>query len=344
MGSGSHTDAIPLSGRFDGVVGVLGPIQAFQALRRAGFQPRRSIDAVMFNSEEPTRFGLSCSGSRAMAGVLSAQKLASLRDSLSNASFAQVSAAAGFGGAEGEEAMLAAARLRPGAYASFVELHIEQGARLEAAGVPIGVVTAIAAPAAFSVDFFGGGGHAGALLMADRHDASLAAAELALAAEAAAHATGAEDTVATSGVLRLQPGAVNSVPREAHLELDVRDIDGARRDAVVARILAAAADIAARRGVTFKTAFVNSDPPATCAPAVLRAIDAAAQALQLPTMRMVSRAYHDTLFMAQEVPSAMIFIPCRGGWSHRPDEFATDEHLHQGVSVLALTLARLSLD
>jgi ureidoglycolate amidohydrolase len=344
VGTGSHTDAIPLSGRFDGVVGVLGGIEAAAALRRAGFVPRRSIDVLMFNSEEPTRFGLSCSGSRAMAGALSASTLVALRDSVdANATFAQVASAAGFGGAQGAEAMLASARLLDDAYASFVELHIEQGARLEAAGVPIGIVTAIAAPAAFTVDFHGGGGHAGALLMHDRHDAGLAAAELAIAAEAAALATGSQDTVATAGVVTLLPGAVNSVPRDAHMEFDVRDIDGERRDRVVASILASAADIAARRGVRMETAMINSDPPATCAPTVLDAVEKAAAALQLPAMRMVSRAYHDTLFIAQRVPSAMIFIPCVGGFSHRPDEFSSDDDIRNGVAVLALTLARLSL-
>lgn len=344
VGTGSHTDAIPLSGRFDGVLGVLGGIEAVASLRRAGFSPRRSIDVVMFNSEEPTRFGLSCSGSRAMAGALTAARLASLKDSLSNASFKEVVAAAGFGGAfPDEQAMLDAARLAPDAYSAFVELHIEQGPRLEQAGVPIGVVTAIAAPAALTVDLYGDGGHAGALLMRDRHDAGLAAAELALAVEAAALATGVEDTVATSGVVALQPGAVNSVPRHAHLELDIRDIDGGRRDAVVDRIQKAAADIAQRRGVRIETAFINSDPPATSATAVVDAITAAADSLGLAYMRMVSRAYHDTLFVAQVVPSAMIFIPCTGGFSHRPDEFASDADMDHGVAVLALTLARLSM-
>ena len=88
---------------------------------------------------------------------------------------------------------------------------------------------------------------------------------------------------------------------------------------------------------------INSDPPATCAPTVLDAVEKAAAALQLPAMRMVSRAYHDTLFIAQRVPSAMIFIPCVGGFSHRPDEFSSDEDIRNGVAVLALTLARLSL-
>jgi ureidoglycolate amidohydrolase len=323
---------------------VLGGIEALAALQRAGFLPRRSIDVVMFNSEEPTRFGLSCSGARAMAGALSAATLAALRDTITpNATFAQVAAAAGFGGGAGEAEMLASALLADDFYAFWVELHIEQGARLEAANLPIGIVTAIAAPAALTVDFHGGGGHAGALLMRDRNDAGLAAAELSLAAEAAALGSGSEDSVATTGVLTLQPGAVNSVPRHGHCHMDVRDIDAARRDAMVASILAAAQEIGQRRGVRVESAVVNSDPPATSAPAVLDAIAAAAQQLGLPAMRLVSRAYHDTLFLAQRFPSAMIFIPCAHGYSHRPDEFASDEDLRNGVAVLALALARLSL-
>lgn len=278
-----------------------------------------------------------------MAGALTADALRALTDSLSNDTFASVVSAAGFGGSSGEEDMLAAARLAPNFYSSFVELHIEQGARLEAAGVPVGVVSAIAAPASLTVDFLGSGGHAGALLMADRHDAGLAAAELALAVEAAALGTRSADTVATSGLVTLSPGAVNSVPRHSHLAIDVRDVDGPRRDSVVATILGAAARIAASRGVELRTAMLNSDPPATCAPGVVAAVEEAAAVLGLPSMRLVSRAYHDSLFMAQITPTGMIFIPCLGGFSHRPDEFASDEAMRDGVAVLALTLARLSM-
>lgn len=344
VATGSHTDAIPLAGRFDGVLGVVGPLAAVGALRRAGFAPRRSIDVLMFSSEEPTRFGLGCTGSRAMAGALSAEALAGLKDSLSNATFAEVVAAAGFGGAHGEAQMLEAARVAAGTYASFVELHIEQGPRLEAAGLPIGVVTAVAAPASLTLDFYGDGGHAGSLLMGDRHDAGLAAAEVALFVEAAALSTGAPDTVATTGVLTLEPGAVNSVPRHAHMTVDVRDVEGPRRDGVVDAVLATARRVAARRGVRLEEVLLNRDPPATAAPQVVAALEEAASALGLPTMRLVSRAYHDTLFMAQLAPSGMVFIPCRGGFSHRPDEFASDQAMKDGVAVLALALARLSSD
>ena len=125
---------------------------------------------------------------------------------------------------------------KPGTYQAFVELHIEQGPLLEKAGLPIGVVTAIAAPAALRVTYEGSGGHAGAVLMADRRDALLPAAKLALAVDAAARTLGGADTVATTGVLDVHPRAINSIPSRTYLEIDVRDIDQQRRDRVLNQI------------------------------------------------------------------------------------------------------------
>lgn len=145
-----------------------------------------------------------------------------------------------------------------------MELHIEQGPLLERHQEQIGVVSAIAAPAALRIVFRGTGGHAGALLMPDRNDAGLAAAELALAVEKATLATGAVDTVGTTGRVVLEPNAVNSVPRVATLEIDVRDIDRTRRDGVLAEIEAAAEEIAKRRNVALEIETISRDPPATC--------------------------------------------------------------------------------
>lgn len=156
------------------------------------------------------------------------------------------------------------AKMHPDALHAFVELHIEQGPLLERDSQQIGIVSAIAAPAALRFIFRGDGGHAGALLMPDRNDAGLAAAELALAVEAATLATGAVDTVGTTGRVNLEPNAVNSVPRVATLEIDVRDIDLHRRDGVLKEIERAATDIAARRKVALEMEVVSRDPPATC--------------------------------------------------------------------------------
>ncbi len=334
VATGSHCDAIPNAGRFDGTVGVLGGLEAVRALQRSGFRPSRSIDVVLFTSEEPTRFGIGCLGSRLMAAALDS----SVGDTLTSdgRSLNEIRASAGFSG------VLSDVRLPAGAYAAFVELHIEQGPILEQRLLDIGVVTAIAAPASLRIVIEGEGGHAGTVLMPDRRDAFLAAAEIALAVEAAARSTGSIDTVATVGVCDVFPGAINSVPSRARLEVDLRDIDLARRDSMLVSIGRSSEEVAARRRVNVRLEPINADPPAQCAEQVVAAIVAACDAHGLRYQRMISRAYHDSLFMSRIAPTGMIFIPCRGGVSHRPDEYASPDAIARGSAVLAETLAALS--
>jgi N-carbamoyl-L-amino-acid hydrolase len=336
VATGSHVDAIPNAGMYDGTVGVLGGLEAIRALQAAGFQPRRSIELILFTSEEPTRFGIGCLGSRLMSGALSAEAATKLGDKQDRC-VDEVRAAAGCAGP------LASTLLAYGHYEAFVELHIEQGPLLETASLPIGIVTAIAAPSAATITIDGFGGHAGALLMPQRRDALAAAAEVVLAVEAAALATGAIDTVATVGLCDVFPGAVNSVPSRVRLSLDARDIDLARRDSMLVQIEGAGREIATRRNVTIAFETLNADAPATCGAAVIDAIEQACASTGTSSMKMISRAYHDSLFMARICPVAMIFIPSRGGVSHRPDEYSSPEQIAAGTSILAATLATLSL-
>jgi N-carbamoyl-L-amino-acid hydrolase len=326
VGTGSHIDAIPHAGRYDGTVGVLGGLEAIRALRRAGVRPRRSIELIVFTAEEPTRFGIGCFGSRLLAGVLDP---ATMRDREGRS-------------LEDWRGPLSPMRLPSGYYSAFVELHIEQGPLLERSGIPIGVVTAIAAPASWRIWAEGEGGHAGAVLMPDRHDAFCAAAEIVLAVEAAAKATGAADTVGTVGVCEVFPGAVNGIPSRVSLEIDVRDIDQQRRDGVLSQVEAACRSIAGRRGVIVRIEPINVDAPAACDQTIVEVLCAAARTHGLAFQKMVSRAYHDTLFMAGIAPSAMLFIPCRDGLSHRPDEYASPEAICAGTVVLAEALDVLS--
>jgi N-carbamoyl-L-amino-acid hydrolase len=335
VATGSHIDAIPHSGSYDGTVGVLGAIEAIRALQRSGFRPRRSIELLLFTAEEPTRFGIGCLGSRMIAQALKTDALDRLRDA-DGRTVDEVRLSAGFQGP------LESVALLPNAYNAFLELHIEQGPLLERERVPIGVVTHIAAPAGLRILVSGEGGHAGAVLMPDRRDAFLAAAEIALAVERAALATGALDTVATVGICDILPRAVNSIPSSARLEVDVRDIDPARRDQALDAIRAAARKISARRRVEVRTELVNADAPAKCDPAAVVAITDVCRARGIGCLPMISRAYHDSLFMSRICPVAMIFIPCRGGVSHRPDEYAAPEDIACGVTVLAHALARLA--
>jgi N-carbamoyl-L-amino-acid hydrolase len=289
----------------------------------------------MFTSEEPTRFGMGCVGSRGLCGALSPERLADLRDK-DDQRLDDIRRAAGF------TADLSSVRMPANYYAAFAELHIEQGPLLERENIPIGVVTAIAAPAAMRVTVDGEGGHAGAVLMPARKDALCAAAEIILAVEAAAKGSGSPDAVATTGVCCVHPGAINSVPSQVKLEIDIRDVRLEPRDKAVSTVRAAIDDVASHRGVKAAVDLLNADPPATMAEAVVSAAAEACKSLGLPHKRMVSRAYHDSLYMSRICDTGMIFIPCRNGVSHRPDEYAAPEAIANGVGVLALTLAQLS--
>ena len=178
--------------------------------------------------------------------------------------------------------------------------------------------------------------------MRDRRDAFLAAAEIALAVESFARSSGAEDTVATVGVCEVFPGAVNSIPSRVRIAVDIRDIDQARRDSVLDKVTAAGKEIGSRRRVKVGTQLVNADPPAQCDPAVVAILTAACATHGLSFDRMISRAYHDSLFISRIAPVAMVFIPCRGGISHRPDEYSSPDAIADGTLVLAEALARLA--
>ncbi len=337
VATGSHVDAIPHAGMYDGTVGVIGGLEAMRALTKAGIQPKRAIETILFTSEEPTRFGIGCLGSRLMSGTLSPEKADALKDS-DERTLAEVRTAAGFTGD------LADVQLAAGHFAAFVELHIEQGPLLERFGEQIGIVTSIAAPASYRFQIQGFGGHAGALLMPDRRDALCAAAELILAIEHHALKIGTIDSVATVGTCDVHPGAVNSVPSKVSLMLDIRDTDPVRRDAIMAAVRADIAEIQQRRGVAISESLVNADAPATSSTAIVDALEAICQREGMVYRKMVSRAYHDTLFMASVAPVSMIFIPCRGGVSHRPDEFSTAEDIARGTLLLAEVLAKVGSD
>jgi ureidoglycolate amidohydrolase len=336
VATGSHIDAIPNAGRYDGVVGVLGALEAIRALQRAGCEPARAIELIVFAAEEPTRFGIGCLGSRLLVGALSLERAAVLRDR-EGKSLEELRGAAGLGGLD-----LRQVRLAPGCYSAFVELHIEQGPLLEQENVPIGIVEKIAAPSTLRVQLTGVGGHAGAMLMPGRHDALLAGAEIALAVEQAAVTSGSPDTVGTTGVFRIEPGAVNSVPCRAWLEIDLRDTRLPNRDAALTRIENSVGEICKKRGVEFQLERLNVDAPAICDACLVETIASVSSELGLPVKRMISRAYHDTLFMAQVCPTTMIFIPCCGGYSHRPDEYSSPDQIKRGVEVLASALARIA--
>jgi len=361
VGTGSHTDAIPHAGMYDGTVGVLGGLEALRSLKESGFTPRRSIELLVFTSEEPTRFGIGCIGSRLLGGSISPHTADALPDRLPETNLGapgpdsrtrdgaptdpaltlhDVRTAAGF------TAPLTTVPLPPHYYHAWVELHIEQGPLLEREEIPIGIVTNIAAPASYRYEITGFGGHAGALLMPDRRDALTAAAELILSVERHTLATNAashsSDSVATVGTVAVHPGAINSVPSRVTLTLDIRDTDVDRRTQIMSALHADIRDIQSRRHVTIAEHQINADVPAISDPHILSTLESICNSESIPYKKMVARAYHDTSFIAPIAPVAMLFIPCRNGVSHRPDEYATPESIALGTRVLALALAHLA--
>jgi hydantoinase/carbamoylase family amidase len=333
--TGSHIDTTLNAGAYDGVLGVLGAIAAVWAMREDGVLPRRPVDVVAWAGEEP-RFGTGCVGSRAAAGELTRADLDRLVDR-AGVSMAQALTAAGFA-----PDRIAEARIDPATVHALVELHIEQGIVLETHGQPIGIVTAIAAPHDFTLTLRGAATHAGATPMGLRHDALAGAAEVVGHVEQLARGSASGTTVGTVGVVRVSPGAINVVPGEVALDVDVRDSDEDARERVVDGIIAAAGAVADARGLDLAVAPIVRDVPVTCAPAVVDAVAATCAELGLDGRRMISGAYHDAMILGRRVPVGMIFVPSRDGVSHHPAEYTAPEDLDRGVAVLAGTLARLA--
>jgi ureidoglycolate amidohydrolase len=276
-------------------------------------------------------------GSRVLSGSLSLDGLHELKDE-SGQSVPGVSLEAGFA------APLEGVQLPDAYYSSFVELHIEQGDVLEREQVSLGVVTAIAAPAAVRVHIEGKAGHSGTTLMPERRDALCAASEIILGVEAFAKSSGSINTVAAASFCEIYPNTPGAIPSKVTLEIDVRDVDLNRRDSVLRSIIQGVGQVCMRREVQYNLQILHIDPPAKAGSEVLKAMVAACSEGGVRFKPIVSRDYHDALFMARIAPTAMLFIPCREGVSGRPDEYAAPEDIAKGVYILAITLAKLAGD
>lgn len=333
--TGSHFDTTLNAGKYDGTVGVVGAIEAIRLLKEEGFNPARAIEVVAFAGEEP-RFGVGCIGSRAMMGRLSQEDLDLMRDR------DQVSLAQVLREIKLDPTKLEEARLSPASIHAFVELHIEQAAVLERQGFRVGVVRKIAAPHDLLVRIKGEALHSGSTPMSMRKDALTGAAKAILALEELASESRSGTTVGTVGVMRLRPGAINIIPGEVEMEVDIRDSDSTAREAVVESFLEALHKICANKNLVFSVKEMVIDEPRECSKEVVEAAEGACQQLGVKFLSMTSGAYHDAMVLGKEVPMGMIFIPSEGGVSHSPEEYTSYEDIALGVEVLAKTIARLS--
>lgn len=335
VATGSHVDSVPEGGNFDGVVGVIGGLAALRRLASRTLL-RHPLELIVFRGEESSRFSIHTMGSKAMAGLANLEAWRNLRD-FGGITLAQALASLGLD----LERIPEAAR-RPEEFKAFVELHIEQGPVLEEAGVRIGVVEAIAAPIRLKLDIEGVASHSGTTPMGKRRDALVSAAQVVLAVEAEATRRAADRIVGTVGVVRVHPGAMNVVPGRVEMWVDIRGIDEGSIAATVQAVREASARIASREGTAVQAKTLSRDTPVPLAPAIVGSIEETCGRLGVTCRRMPSGAGHDAMNMARLTPTGMIFIPCRQGISHNPDEYASPEDIAAGVDILTETLYELA--
>lgn len=323
--SGSHLDSVYQGGNFDGAAGVVAAVEVARVLAESGGL-RHPLKIVAFAGEEGARFGAPCIGSRLLTGAFTEETLQQLTDR-DGISAWQAAADVGLKPQDADRA-----RWNPADLACFIEIHIEQGRILEARDRQLGVVHTIGGSTRVELTFRGRADHSGATPMWLRRDALVAAAEFITAVERRAqrHAT----TVATVGTLRIDPGSLTTVPGAVVLGLDVRDIDSERQRELMESLLDDALRIASGREILVAARQLSDQSPIVLHGTVQHVLAAAATRQGYSFISMASGASHDSGHVAKQVPTGMVFVPCREGISHSPEEHAESAHLAQAVDVV----------
>ena len=334
--SGSHCDTVVAGGRFDGIIGVLAALEFAHSLNDAGLALRHTFEVIDFLSEEPSDYGVSCVGSRALCGKLDSVMLAARNHE-------GESLAAAIRRIGGDPERLDRPLRHAGSVAAFVELHIAQGPVLESRKLPIGVVTNIVGIRRVAITVTGQPDHAGTTPMNLRHDALVGAARLIDGAQrmASALSGNAGYVVATVGRIAMAPNVPNAVPGKVEMVLEVRsDCASVLRDFPEKLLQENAFEMRSLR-VDASLSELSSGNPTECSTLVTDTVEQAAARLGYASLRMPSGAGHDAVYMKNLGPMGMIFVPCLNGRSHCPEEWLEPQQLLDGMRVLAATLLTL---
>ena len=334
--TGSHIDTVPYAGSFDGMTGVVGGIEALRVIKESGLRHERNIQVIVFTSEEPTRFGKGCLGSRAMAGDLTRNGTTYLVDE-DGKTLSKVLDELGY---NNEQFHLI--KKEKGDVYGCVELHIEQGAILERLGKKIGIVTAISAPTDLIIEVEGTQEHAGATPMPVRRDAMAAAAKIIIGIEGMARTSDNPSMVATVGKLDIFPGATNVIPGMVRFTVDMRSDNFKEKEQIINKIEVLSNAIGDIEGVKTSIRIVSHEYPAVADAHIVEVMKGVCDSQRKEYNLMVSGAYHDSMFVSRFAPFSMIFVPSRGGISHHKDEWTDYEDIKSGVDVLAETLLIMS--
>ena len=330
---GSHIDTVMGGGRFDGVAGVIVAVEVAQILNEAGVALRHPLNVVDFLAEEPSDYGLSCVGSRAVAGRLEAKHLGQRGPGSETLADAMTRM-----GARVDE--LDGPLLADDGIAAFLELHIEQGAHLETSGDTLGIVSGVVGIRRYRLTIDGQANHAGTTAMADRKDALVAASRVIadvhdLACEAS------DSLVATVGAIEVQPNSANVVPGSVVASFEVRARTENEIDAFVVEAFERAERIAVAASCALVTTEISRQIPIRFDETLISLAQQAAHRRNHPSRELFSGAGHDAAHLAARWPAVMLFVPSRGGISHHPDEWTELDHLVAGAETMLDTLLDL---
>jgi allantoate deiminase len=331
---GSHIDTVIDGGKYDGMLGIIAAIEVVHALHKHQVVPDHPIEVVSFCDEEGVRFHTTFLGSRAITGALTLQDLES-RDG-EGISLAEALENIGL-----DSRNYTTARRFSNELLGYLELHIEQGPVLEQINLPCGVVTDIAGASRVTFYVEGKAGHAGTVPVSLRKDALAGAAEVVLEIEKLARQY--SPLVATVGRLEVKPGASNVIPGLVYGTLDIRDVNPDRKRNCMESIFRTTKDICARRGLSYGFKEVLEIPPVQCSPHFVRVLEDAMQKNGITPVRMTSGAGHDAMAMAHITDTGMIFVRCKGGISHHPEESVTAEDMEAGAKVLLDSVIHLTV-
>ena len=323
---GSHVDSVPSGGNYDGAVGVIGALEAARAIAGAGVTLEHDLKVVCFTAEEGARFGMPCLGSKAALGLLTEGDAERLTDSRGVTLSSAVEARGGHSALLGPAPWVAGVEV-------FLELHIEQGRVLEESGQEIGIVDWIAGNRRLRLGMRGTTDHSGATPMPLRRDALVAAAGLVMDVDRLARRT--RGLVGTVGEFAVVPGAMTAVAGSVDMSVDVRSADVMIQEDTILAVEDSAQSRATRQGVSLTVQDVSNVAPIMLPAWVRHSLTDVARRLTERPRVMTSGAGHDAAIMARQIPSGMIFLPCRGGVSHSPEEWASPRHIALGTTVMA---------
>jgi allantoate deiminase len=326
---GSHIDSVKNGGRFDGIIGVLGGIEIAQIFKEENFTHKRPLEIIAFCEEEGSRFNDGLFGSRGIIGKITQDDLQKTDEN----NITRFEALSNFSN-DIDPQKIDQSILNVNDVYAYLEMHIEQGPSLEEENSPVGIVTHIAGPHWMTFTLTGEAGHAGTVPMHLRKDPVPAVSEIILYVEDVCSDPINEETVGTVGIVEVDPGGSNIIPSKVRFSLDLRDIDLKRREDLYEKVCQKVDEICNKRKLQWRVDEGMRVPPVSCSPRLTEQLLDSMEHLGLPQKTMISGAGHDAMLMAEITEVGMVFVRCKKGISHQPEEWADKDDVAQGTNVL----------